>query len=527
MKVVLFVFGCLFTFSLYAQFSVGTTTITFNDPGRTGGFGSGGGPGRQIQTEVYYPAASAGTNVPVATGDFPVIVFGHGFAMAWDSYDNFWTRYAAQGYILAFPRTEGNLSPSHNDFGLDLRLVAERMNLLNTELSSLFYDKLNGKTAIMGHSMGGGSTYLAAANNSSITTVVTFAGAETDPSAIAAAANVTVPAVVMYGSKDGVTPPAEHSIPLYNALGSARKTLVNIVDGNHCRFANANGNCETAELLVSPFGAISRANHHLRMFTVLDPWLAYMLKGGCAAYGTFLNVITATPATISSQTTCVPNPDASITYDEGVLSGSITGANGQWQLNGTAINGATNQTHVPLESGNYTWVVTFLDGCQSTSNTINVDLCQGLSAPGIQVAGNVLSVDAGWDSYQWYLNGSPISGANGASYTATTDGVYHVVVSTAANCDYQSDSYLYESGGNSASLLEWSSAQVTCYPNPVTDVLHITWEGMSPSMDVVVLNAIGQVVISQNISTTIDFSEMESGIYFVILGEYTLKIIRQ
>jgi dienelactone hydrolase len=374
MKVVLFVLGCLFTFSLYSQFSVGTTTITFNDPGRTGGFGSGGGPGRQIQTEIYYPAASAGTNVPVATGDFPVIVFGHGFAMVWSAYDNFWTRYAAQGYILAFPRTEGDLSPSHNDFGLDLRLVAERMNLLNTELSSLFYDKLNGKTAIMGHSMGGGSTYLAAANNSSITTVVTFAGAETDPSAITAAESVTVPTVVMYGSKDGVTPPAEHSIPMYNSLGSSKKTLVNIVDGNHCRFANSNGNCETAEFFVSPTGAISRDLHHQRTFSVLDPWLAYTLKGDCAAYSTFLSVIAATPATISSQTTCEPNPDATITYTDGVLTGNLTGFNVQWNLNGDEIAGANGTTFTPTESGAYSWVVTFEDGCQSISNVINVEL---------------------------------------------------------------------------------------------------------------------------------------------------------
>jgi dienelactone hydrolase len=374
MKVLLAVLVAVYAFTSFAQFSVGHTTITFNDPTRTGGFGSGGGTGRQIQTEIYYPASSEGTDVAVASGNHPVIVFGHGFAMVWDSYDNFWTQYAAQGYILAFPRTEGNLSPNHNDFGLDLKVVAQRMNLLNTENGSLFYDRLNGKTGMMGHSMGGGATYLAAENNNDITTVVTFAGAETDPSAIAAAANVTVPTVVFYGSKDGVTPPAEHSIPIYNALGSGRKTLVNIVDGNHCRFANSNGNCEAAELLVSPFGAISRALHHQRTFSVLDPWLAYMLKGDCADYGTFLNVITATPATITSQTTCLPNPDASIAYTGGVLNGNLTGYDSQWLLNGTVIQDADGATYTPTESGSYTWVVTFEDGCQSVSNAVDVNL---------------------------------------------------------------------------------------------------------------------------------------------------------
>jgi hypothetical protein len=59
----------------FCQYSIGSTTITFNDPARSGGFGSGGGPGRQIQCEIYYPASSAGVNVAVSTGEFPVIVF--------------------------------------------------------------------------------------------------------------------------------------------------------------------------------------------------------------------------------------------------------------------------------------------------------------------------------------------------------------------------------------------------------------------------------------------------------------------
>ena len=40
----------LFTIKgIAVQALVGHTTITFNDPTRTGGFGSGGGAGRQIQ----------------------------------------------------------------------------------------------------------------------------------------------------------------------------------------------------------------------------------------------------------------------------------------------------------------------------------------------------------------------------------------------------------------------------------------------------------------------------------------------
>jgi len=94
----------------FSQYQIGHTTLTFNDPTRNGGFGSGGGPGRQIQTEVYYPTFIAGENTPVATfPEFPVIVFGHGFAMGWDAYQNIWEHLVPQGYIMAFVRTEGSL----------------------------------------------------------------------------------------------------------------------------------------------------------------------------------------------------------------------------------------------------------------------------------------------------------------------------------------------------------------------------------------------------------------------------------
>ncbi|MEN9441281.1 MAG: hypothetical protein RLZ33_1358, partial [Bacteroidota bacterium] len=72
----------LLSFTALAQYPIGSTTITFNDASRTGGYGSGGGAGRQIQTEVYYPAIAAGVDVSAANGVFPVITFGHGFAMS-------------------------------------------------------------------------------------------------------------------------------------------------------------------------------------------------------------------------------------------------------------------------------------------------------------------------------------------------------------------------------------------------------------------------------------------------------------
>ncbi len=291
----------------YSQFNIGHTTITFNDPSRTGGYGSGGGAGRQIQTEIYYPAATTGDNTAISSGNFPIIVFGHGFAMAWDAYQNIWEHYVSLGYVMAFPRTEGSLIPSpvHADFALDLKLVEQRMQAENSLSTSIFYQHLSANSAIMGHSMGGGATLLAAQNNSSIKTIVGLAPAETDPSAIAAAANVTVPAVIYSGSSDGVTPPADHHIPIYNGLSSDCKTFVSIIGGAHCYFANSNFNCDFGEATSSSGISISRAEQQTRTFASLDSWFDYILKGNNASLGAFLNALDQAPSSqIIPQTTC-------------------------------------------------------------------------------------------------------------------------------------------------------------------------------------------------------------------------------
>ena len=355
--------------TLFAQFSVGHRTITFNDPARTGGFGSGGGAGRQIQTEIYYPAATSGNNVAIAAGSFPVIVFGHGFAMSWDAYQNIWEHYAALGYILAFARTEGSLipAPSHNDFGLDLRLIGEKMTAENANSASPFFQSMNGNTAIMGHSMGGGATILAAANNPNIKAIVGLAPAETNPSAIAAAPNVSVPAIIFSGSSDGVTPPADHHIPIYNGLVSTCKTFVSITGGAHCYYANTNFNCDFGEATTSTGIAITRAQQQARTYSLLDPWLEYMLKDSCDAYTLFSNIQDDSPSTLAVQTTCALNVSPVISLAIADLVTTEVGVSYQWFQNGSPIQGATSSILSLPGTGTFTVQAFYSNGCSAMS----------------------------------------------------------------------------------------------------------------------------------------------------------------
>ena len=369
MKNLLLYFFLTASSTIFAQFSVGHRTITFNDPTRTGGFGSGGGAGRQIQTEIYYPATSAGNNVNVANGEFPVIVFGHGFAMSWDAYQNIWEHYAALGYILAFARTEGSLipSPSHNDFGLDLRLIGEKMTAENSNSASPFYQKINGNIAIMGHSMGGGATILAAANNANIKAIIGLAPAETNPSAIAAAPNVSVPAIIFSGSSDGVTPPADHHIPIYNGLVSTCKTFVSIVGGGHCYYANTNFNCDFGETTSSTGISITRAQQQARTFSLLDPWLEYMLKDSCDAYTQFSDLQDDSPSTLAVQTTCALNVSPVISLAISDLVTTEVGVAYQWFQNGVPIQGATSSILNLPGTGTFTVQAFYSNGCSAMS----------------------------------------------------------------------------------------------------------------------------------------------------------------
>lgn len=278
MKIPLVISLLLVSHALSAQvYKVGHTTLTCYDSSRN----------RNIETEIYYPADTQGENIPVAQGNFPVVVFGHGFIMDWESYENFWTELTPQGYVMCFPVTEMGLSPSHETFGLDLRFVASQMQAENLNSNSLFYQKLSDKAALMGHSMGGGAAFLASANNTTITTMVSFAAAETSPSAIGAATQISVPALVFAGEEDCITPPEDNQLPLYNALASDCKNYVSINKGVHCYFADYNFSCAFGESLCNPTPDISRDEQQSVTFDFLNLWLDYTLRSNEQAWIVF------------------------------------------------------------------------------------------------------------------------------------------------------------------------------------------------------------------------------------------------
>ncbi len=291
-------------------FSIGHTSVAFYDGDRD----------RNITTEIYYPADVSGDDQPVSVGNFPVLVYGHGFVMGWDSYANVWSDLVPQGYVICFPTTETDISPDHGQFGQDLRFLAAQMQIETQDNNSIFFNALAPETGLMGHSMGGGASFLAAENNLNISALINFAAAETTPSAISAAANISVPSLLFSGGSDCVTPPSDHQDLMYNNLSSSCKTQVNIINGGHCNFANDNFFCGLGETFCGGSGSITRAQQQAVTNDLLGLWLDYALRGNQNSFAVFNDsLVSSTRVNYVQQCLTVGLTDFSTSNELGVF----------------------------------------------------------------------------------------------------------------------------------------------------------------------------------------------------------------
>jgi len=293
---------CLSTIAVAQTYPIGHMSINFKDASRTGGYSiSGGiqmpGTGRDIGTEVYYPATVAGNNAAVAVGQFPIVVMGHGFAMTWDAYDNIYNRLASLGYIVLMPRTESGIFPTpvHLDFGKDEALLATLAMGLNTASTPsnvvVFNGKVLQKSAIGGHSMGAGASFLAAANNTTLTCLFNFAAATTNntPNSIASASLVTVPTLMISGQNDSVADSTVQNSH-YTGIVSPIKFHTIIAGLTHCDVGN--GTSSTCNIGQASCGNTTCNNvFFLKYMAYLEPFLRNQLYSDCNAGNTFMTLI--------------------------------------------------------------------------------------------------------------------------------------------------------------------------------------------------------------------------------------------
>lgn len=429
-----------------AQYPIGTRAFSFTDAARSN---------RTVDGQVYYPAVSAGTNTAVASGQFPLIVFGHGFAMQYSEYKSIWDSLASRGYIVVFPKTESSTIPfpSHENFAKDLSFLVNKYYSEGTNSSSVFYQKVINKSAIMGHSMGGGASVWATAYNPNVTTMVTLAPVNAnDPvQSIVHAKHIKQPVLLVPGSEDCVADGSQstgNADSIYNRLDSAiYKVVAKITGADHCDFASANGfTCQFGQ--GSCTGSISQAVQQQRTFRLIVPWLDYHLKGICSQWTVFKTYLTSQPATIHTyraQLTLPLTASPIVSYNgtdtfcgniNAVLTATSSGFNCgiKWYKNGV-FTGVTTSVLNATSAGSYAAYTVNADGINSVvSNSVSLysdtpvsatlggdtitDLCQKDTI-------NIFSLNTA-QTYLWKKDNQNFS--NSASVQLTQAGSYQLYV---------------------------------------------------------------------------------------------------
>jgi hypothetical protein len=148
-------------------------------------------------------------------------------------------------------------------------------------------------------------------------------------------------------------------------------------------------------------------------------------------------------------------------------------------------------------------------GCDST---VTLQLTINTITPAtITRTGNVLSTAATYASYQWFRNNSSIAGATANTYTVTQNGNYTVAVSASNGCKDTSGVTAVDdiTGISGQELL---AAQISIYPNPAADRIHI----QAPrGLQVTLMSMEGRVLLQEKETTTLAIGSLANGTYWL------------
>jgi dienelactone hydrolase len=208
------------------SFAVGLRVLRFTDPSRLIRLPDGTTEPRSLLTYVRYPArgnpgVTDRPNAPAASGRFPLVVFGHGFAITPNLYRRLLQAWARAGYVVAapvFPLENPNApgGPDESDLinqPADMRFVLSRMLAASAAPGGPLRGLVDpARIAVSGQS-DGGDTALALAYDSRLRdprvgAAVVLSGAELPGLGGFDFAAGTPPLLATQGTADTVNPPS-------------------------------------------------------------------------------------------------------------------------------------------------------------------------------------------------------------------------------------------------------------------------------------------------------------------------------
>jgi fermentation-respiration switch protein FrsA (DUF1100 family) len=193
---------------------------------------------------VFYPAeashpVSSLTDARPSGGPYPLIVFGHGFAVTPEPYRPLLDRWVRAGFVVAapiFPKGNANAAGGPDEHDLpnqpaDMNFVVHEMLELSASQEGSFAGLISNHVAVAGQS-DGGDTALAAAFDPSehalpIEAAVILSGAE-DPFAANFTPQPGTPLLAIQGTADTVNLPSE-TLSYFHAASPPKYLL--LLDG--------------------------------------------------------------------------------------------------------------------------------------------------------------------------------------------------------------------------------------------------------------------------------------------------------
>jgi Secretion system C-terminal sorting domain/Galactose oxidase, central domain len=246
---------------------------------------------------------------------------------------------------------------------------------------------------------------------------------------------------------------------------------------------------------------------------------------------TFSEIVTITnlPAThtviAESGTTICKDTPAS-------FKSNLTGTGFQWYKNNSVVGtDAATYAESTLASGDLIKAVrTYSVGCRApvgvSSNVITMTVREA-AKPTVGVIPNTL-LSSPATTYQWYLDGSAITGATTQSHKMTKSGSYKVRISDNTGCYSFSDEIINAYVG----LVDDEPDLISLYPNPTGDdvTLYIAEDLLARQCSFSVINELGQTFVEQQKAGKLNKISMKgaaAGLYLVRLSVDGETVVRR
>jgi PKD repeat protein len=199
-------------------------------------------------------------------------------------------------------------------------------------------------------------------------------------------------------------------------------------------------------------------------------------------------------------------------------------------------NGATSQSIIVTQSGNYSVTVTDAGGCSGSSDPVSVTVHPLPQKPVVTANGMLVNVSNPIQSmnYQWLLNGTVIPGAAGNTFQAQVNGLYSVRATDQNGCTNESNPVTVINSG-----VDEFTAQhfLKIYPNPTNGVISVAGN-FKKGAGFILTTISGEEITafktsgsSERFIKTISITDYPAGVYLLKIttdeSEAVFKIIKE